>query len=61
MANYKIDVDTFGPGSAAEVAALVETELETLDSTNNPIYLLKFLQDSRNKDLVIGVLIVGTP
>ena len=61
MAAYKIDDYTFGPGSAAEVADAVETTLETLDSTNNPIYLLQFLQGSRSKDEVEAVLIVGTP
>lgn len=61
MANYNIDNFVYGPGSAVEVAALVETKLETLDSTNNPIYLLQVLEDSRSKDEVVAVLVYGTP
>jgi hypothetical protein len=61
MADYKIEDFVYGPGAADEVAALVETKLETLDSTDNPIYLLQFLQDSRSKDEVVAVLIYGTP
>jgi hypothetical protein len=33
MANYAVDDTTFGPGTLSEVAALIETHLETIDDT----------------------------
>ena len=57
MANYAVDDHVFGPGSAEEVAADVETTLETIDDSKT-IHLLQFLQDSRNKDEIVAILIV---
>tara|TARA_B100001094_G_C17408962_1_gene429221 strand:+ start:95 stop:268 length:174 start_codon:yes stop_codon:yes gene_type:complete len=38
MADYAVNDFTEKANSLAEVLALLETKLETLDSTNNPIH-----------------------
>jgi hypothetical protein len=40
MAAYAVNDYTFGPGTLAGVAADMETTLETLDSTTNPVRLI---------------------
>jgi hypothetical protein len=57
MANWAVSDFVYGPGSATEVAALVEAKLEAVDDAKT-IHCLQFLQDSRNKDEVVAVLIV---
>ena len=57
MANWEVSDFVYGPGSAEEVAALVEAKLELVDAAKT-IHCLQFLQDSRNKDEVVAVLIV---
>jgi hypothetical protein len=57
MANYAVVDWTYGPATAAEVAAALETKLETLDSTTNPIQLIDILPVARDRDLCIGILI----
>lgn len=57
MANYAIDDHVVGPGSVEEVAADLETLLETIDDSKT-IHSIDFLQDSRNKDEVVAVLII---
>lgn len=57
MAAYAVEDFTFGSGSVAEVAALIETKLETIDDSK-VIHHLDIIVDSRNKDEVTGVLII---
>lgn len=45
MATYSI-VDKVIDGTPADVAAEAETYLETLDSTNNPIYFTTIVGDN---------------
>jgi len=40
MANYSVNDFTEKANSLAAVLALLETKLETLDSTNNPIHYI---------------------
>lgn len=57
MAAYAVDDFVLGPGSAVEVAALIEAKLETYDEAKT-IHHLWMIQDSRNKDEVVAVLVI---
>jgi len=49
MANYKITDYVSTADTIEQCAAALETKLETLDSTNNPIRLIKIIRLSNNK------------
>ena len=54
---FAVDDLLLGPGSVAEVAALIESTLEGYDDTK-VIHYLELLRDARNKDLVVAALII---
>jgi len=55
MASYAVVTFKTDEGPMATVLAALETKLETLDSTTNPIRLIQAL--SVNNDVYVGVLI----
>ena len=57
MAAYAVDDHVLGPGSVTELAALIETKLETI-ADSKTIRHLKLVRDSRNKDELVAVLII---
>jgi hypothetical protein len=57
MALYAVDDHVLGPGSVAEVAALIEAKLESYDDAKT-IWHLWMVQDSRNKGEVVAVLVI---
>ncbi len=59
MANHAFDDFILGPGSVAEVAALVEAKIELYD-TAKTVRFLEFINDSRNTDEVVAVLLIDT-
>lgn len=59
MGNHSVDEHILGPGSVTEVAADVETKIETYDDTK-VVRHLEFVQDSRNKGEVVAILIIDT-
>ena len=62
MAGYEVTDLTYGPATLALCAAWLETQLELLDSTNNPIKLITIEPVSRDRDLCVAALItVDTP
>ena len=56
MANFAVHDYTTSPGTHAEVAALLETKLETIDDAKT-IRLIAINPLSRDRDLCVGVLI----
>ena len=56
---YALDRYLTPSGSVEEVAAALETQLETIDDSKT-IHHIKVIQDSRDRDLVKGVLITDT-
>lgn len=57
MAAYAVDDYVLGPGSVEEVSDLIESTLEGIDDSKTIRYL-DIVQDSRNKDEVVAVLII---
>ena len=53
----RVNSHLFGPGSAAEVAALIEITLEGIDDSKS-IHTLEFVQPVRSTDQVEAVLII---
>ena len=49
MANYTVTDYVSTEDSIEQCAAALETKLETLDSTNNPIRLIKIIRLPNNK------------
>lgn len=45
MALYVLTKKVLGPDTVDAVLALAETYIETLDSTDNPIYFSQFIKD----------------
>ena len=56
---YAVDRYVTPAGSVEEVAAALETQLETIDDSK-AIHHMKVIQDSRSKDLLKGVLITDS-
>lgn len=55
MASYAVVDYKTDEGPMASVLAAIETKLETLDTTTNPIRLIQVL--SVNNDVYVGVII----
>jgi hypothetical protein len=60
MATYAVDDLTYGPATLALCAAWLETQLELLDSTLNPIRHIGIKPVARDRDLCIAVLVTDT-
>jgi hypothetical protein len=59
MAAYAVENWTYGPATAAAVAAALEAKLETIDDAKT-IRLVKIHPVFRDRDLCIGILIYDT-
>ena len=57
MANYAVNDYVTPEGTVASVMAALETQLETLDSTNDPVVLIDVFQLPNG--LFVGVLITS--
>ena len=53
MANYSTTTWQSAESNVIAVLALLETKLETLDSTSNPLYLIKIKMTSPGKYVAI--------
>jgi hypothetical protein len=59
MANYAVETFKTSPGTHAEVIALMETEIETVDTTKT-IRAMDINPTSRDRDQCVGYIIYDT-
>ncbi len=59
MPNYAVETFTTSPGTHAEVLALMETEMETVDTTKS-IRAMDINPTSRDRDQCVGYIIYDT-
>lgn len=59
MASFTVDDLTYGPGTLAQCAAWVETQLELRDSTKT-IRLVSINPISRDRDQCVATIIIDT-